>query len=143
MKYLIIASVFIIGGLILFVYSLILFLQTKKIIQKGIKTLAIITNKQKKKSDSLVGADEFSIIYYEYEIMYVDYHGKTIKQVSDFGDQTNLPVGSKIEVVYDKERTDKFLIFVKKQQILRWFMLILSGFFILIGILFLIFRNIS
>ncbi|MDR1729600.1 MAG: DUF3592 domain-containing protein [Prevotellaceae bacterium] len=141
MKYLIIPGIFILGGLILFAYSLILFLQTKRIIQNGIKTLAIITNKEKKKSDSLSGADEFPIIYYEYEIMYVDYNGKTIKKVSDFSDQTNLVVGSKIEVIYDKEKTDNFLIFAKKQRILSWFMFIFSSFFIVMGILFLIFKR--
>ncbi len=141
MKYLIISVIFIGGGLIFFVYSLVLFLQTKKIIRNGIKTLATITNKEKKKSDSLAGADDFPVIYYEYEIMYVDYHGKTIKKVSDFGDQTNLAVGSKIELIYDKEKTANFLIFAKKQRMFYWFILIFGIFFIVTGVLFLIFKG--
>lgn len=139
MKEMIIAGIFVLVGFVIFLSGLILFLKTKKIIQNGIKTSAIITNKEKKKSHQMSG-DDFPMIYYNYEITYTDYHGKTIKKVSDFGDQTNLPVGDKIEVIYDKNQTDNFIIFAKKQQFVYLYILILGAILIVIGILFLIFK---
>ncbi len=140
MNNLVIAAIFILIGLLLFVFSLKNFLKEKKIINNGIKTFGIITGKEKTKV-SITSTDSPARIYYIYELTYDDYSGKTIKKDSDTAVPENLPIGSEIDVIYDKEKTDSFLIFVKKQQIACFLMIVLGGIFTVTGILFLIFKT--
>jgi hypothetical protein len=102
--------------------------------------LGIITNKEKIKAHNNA-SDSSARIYYIYEITYDDYFGKTIKKNSNTGVPENLSIGSKIEVIYDKEKTDNFLIFAKKQQVINLVMIVLGVFFIVIGISFLVFKS--
>ena len=139
-KFIIISGLFIVIGAVLFIWSLYSFLEVIKIKRHGIKTIATITHKEKKKSDTLSGADEFPTIYYSYEVTYTDYNGKIITKTSNFGDQTDLPVGSQIEVIYDKTNTDEFIIFVENQIRFHILMLLMGVTSFIIGIVMLIYK---
>ena len=131
MKQIFIAGILIFVGLVIFLLGLMVFLKTKKRIKSGITTLAIITNKKKKKIREY---NDIATIYYSYEVTYTDYCGKTIKKVSDFGDLTDLPIGDKIEIIYDKEKTDNFIIFAKKQLFFYFYILGIGGLLVIAGI---------
>lgn len=128
-KFHIIAGFFFLVSIIFFIFGLKQYLHLRKLKRNGLKTIGTITNKIKKKSKFLSGSDEYSSIYYSYEITYDDYKGKKITKESDYGDQTDLSVGDSLDLIYDKNNTDSFIIFIEKQ--LRFYF-----FFILIAITF-------
>lgn len=134
-KFYIISGFFFIGGVILLFFGLEQYLHIRKLKKDGIKTVGIITNKIKKKSKFLSGSDEYSAVYYSYEITYNDFNDKKITIESNYGDQTNLLVGDQINLIYNKEKTDDFIILIDKQVNFYSLFIIISVVFIILSLL--------
>lgn len=76
------------------------------------------------------------MVYYKYELTYIDNTGKKIIKASDFGNQKNLEIGEQIEVIYNKNKTDDFIIFAKQQKKFYLYLIALGIVFILLGTMF-------
>lgn len=140
-KYYIITIIPIFIGTLFLFYGLFHIFRIKRLDKIGVKTKGEIIGKKKKKSKFLSGSDEFSSVYYCYEIKYFDINNKVITKESDFGDQTEMNIGDQIEIIYDQNDTSNFLIFIEKQLLFFYIISTIGIIGILLNILILIIKT--
>ncbi len=130
--------VFILIGVVIFLFGIVFYLKLKNKLKYGIKTDGEIVNVKIEKTRALQGADELSDIYYKYEIKYNDSSNTKIVKWSDFQTQSKYDIGKIVEVIYNKENSEEFIIFPSSQKKLFIIFLFIGLVFLIIGTIILI-----
>ncbi|MEC5395957.1 DUF3592 domain-containing protein [Bergeyella sp. RCAD1439] len=124
-------------GLVFFVGGIIMLVRLNKKMKKYIRTIGVISSKQKKIYDISVG--EIADVYFEYRVRYYVQKNE-IDGISDFKVQKELNIGDKVEIYYNPSNVEEFMMFPVQER-LMYTIFIIIGFLSFIIFWWVVYQN--